>query len=308
METDAVQPPSLPRRRRAKTPDAAAGPVVALPLPPPRWLRAAGAQDMEEAAFFSGAALAHLTLTLATPDLPHPLWRERLALSAAEACARLTGRRERAADLRDAVHLTRPGEQPGPGGEILQIWRRAVAAPAAGAVRHALGEGAEALPAPIAGAAGPVARAAAMIETVLAENPRAETVALLLGDAALARALDWPHLVPLMAGALGPRDLRLQGAALRLACHRGLAGFAPRAAQMTLDLTRRARRLREVAPQLRAKAAGRAVEILLARDAVTPAAFDFMSDRAARRLCDRLVALGGVQELTGRESFRLYGL
>jgi hypothetical protein len=33
-----------------------------------------------------------------------------------------------------------------------------------------------------------------------------------------------------------------------------------------------------------------------------------MSDRAARRLCDRLVSLGVLREMTGRESFRLYGV
>tara|TARA_R100000687_G_scaffold77703_1_gene70407 strand:+ start:278 stop:397 length:120 start_codon:yes stop_codon:yes gene_type:complete len=33
-----------------------------------------------------------------------------------------------------------------------------------------------------------------------------------------------------------------------------------------------------------------------------------LSDRAARRLCDRLVDLGVVRELTGRDTFRLYGV
>ena len=33
-----------------------------------------------------------------------------------------------------------------------------------------------------------------------------------------------------------------------------------------------------------------------------------MTDRAARRFCDRLVELGVARELTGRATFRLYGL
>ena len=77
---------------------------------------------------------------------------------------------------------------------------------------------------------------------------------------------------------------------------------------MAAVLTRAAARLRAVVPKLRAKAADRAVEMFLSQDALAPGALHFMSDRAARRLCDRLVELGAIRELTGRESFRLYGL
>ncbi|KZY25974.1 hypothetical protein A3734_08420 [Sulfitobacter sp. HI0054] len=58
---------------------------------------------------------------------------------------------------------------------------------------------------------------------------------------------------------------------------------------------------------LRAKEAGDAVEMFLTRDAVAPSALP-LPDRTARRLCGRLVELGAVRELTGRDTFRLYGL
>ena len=61
------------------------------------------------------------------------------------------------------------------------------------------------------------------------------------------------------------------------------------------------------APKLRARGADRAVALFLARNALAPSA-GLMSDRAARGLCDRLVELGALRELTGRLSFRLYGL
>jgi hypothetical protein len=69
----------------------------------------------------------------------------------------------------------------------------------------------------------------------------------------------------------------------------------------------KAARLKAVAPKLRSKGAGAAVEMMLSRDAVAPSALP-LPDRAARRFCDRLVTLGAVRELTGRETFRLYGV
>jgi predicted ArsR family transcriptional regulator len=66
-----------------------------------------------------------------------------------------------------------------------------------------------------------------------------------------------------------------------------------------------------VPPKLRAKGGGRVVELLLADDAVSlarAARSARLSDRAARRLFDRLFELGTVRELSGRPAFRLYGL
>ena len=64
-----------------------------------------------------------------------------------------------------------------------------------------------------------------------------------------------------------------------------------------------------MAPKLRAKGAGRVVAALLDDDAVSAnMKFPGLSDRGLRRLFDRLIELGAVRELTGRPTFRLYGL
>lgn len=49
------------------------------------------------------------------------------------------------------------------------------------------------------------------------------------------------------------------------------------------------------------------MQMFLSRGAVAPSALP-LPDRAARRLCDRLVDLGAVRELTGRDTFRLNGV
>lgn len=281
------------------------------PAPLPGWIASGGDQPFEQAAFRAGAALAHLHGVLRHPALPQALLRARLALEAAERAMVLTGRPERRADLRDALHLRRPGDAPGPAGQVLEMWSRAAerALAVESLARVLPGVPAEWRALPFEAADAPVARAAAVLEAVLTEAPRDEAVALILADAALARGLGWTHVVPLLGTALRPADLRLRGDALRLACHRRLPGAVRAAVQEALDLTRRVARVQAIAPKLRAKGAARALELFLARDAVAPAALlPLMSDRAARRLCDRLVALDAVRELTGRDSFRLYGV
>src|SRR5690606_28091740 len=114
---------------------------------------------------------------------------------------------------------------------------------------------------------------------------------------------------PVLTAGFSRRDLALRGPDLELACARAVVASAPRAQRLAGDLARRAARLRAVAPKLRAKAAPAAVDLLLRVDALTPAlalspvvqgTAARMSDRAARRFCDRLVALGVLREFSGR--------
>lgn len=278
----------------------------------PGWVGSARAQTLDEAAFHSGAALGTLHLITGSDAVPQALWRDRLALIAAEACVGFSGRREDARGLRDALHLTRPGDDPGPAGRVLRQWSRAVAGPVSPRyLATALDGFAPDAIARLLDAAGatPVDRASVVLGAVLADAPRAEVAALVLAEAALARALGRDHILPLMSLALKPRDLACRGDDLRLACHRAVAAGAARAVPLAGELARAAVRLRAVLPRVRAKGAGRAADLFLTQDALAPGALTgIMSDRAARRLCDRLVGLGALRELTGRDTFRLYGL
>ncbi|PXW67305.1 uncharacterized protein DUF1403 [Loktanella sp. PT4BL] len=279
----------------------------------PAWVTSTRAETLEDVAFLSGSALSHLHLVLGRHEVPQALLRDRLALKAAEACMVFSGRPERAGELRDAVHLLRPGDLLGPAGETYQRWRRGIKRPVSMKQLHRALPEFE--PDQIAnwldqcgvGQGAPVARAASVLETIMTDVPRAEVPALILADAALAQALGWDHLVPLLSLSLKRADLYKRGEELRLACHRAVIPSAIEAVRLATDLARRAAHLKADAPKLRAKGAGQAVEIFLTRDAVAASALP-LPDRAARRLCDRLVGLGAVRELTGRDTFRLYGV
>jgi hypothetical protein len=292
---------------------AAAQPML---LPLPGWILSGPAETLESAAFRSGAALAHLASVAVATELPQELWRDRLALSAAVVCAGHSGRREGVGALRDALHLTKAGDDPGPAGRVFRQWSGAVARPIS---PTNLGRALEAvLPEQIAlcldvTGQTPVHCAAQVLEAVLESNPRREIAALLLADAVLSKSLGWTHLLPLLSLTLRSRDLFLRGDDLRMVMHEAVLASVGQVMSVARDLARGAARLRAVVPKLRAKGAARAVDLFLLRDALAPAALaremhDSLSDRAARRLCERLVELRALRELTGRDTFRLYGV
>jgi Protein of unknown function (DUF1403) len=297
----------------------------------PRWVTSDRGGDSEAVAFSSGAALAVLDLVLRKPEaeMPAPLLRDRLALAAAAACLGLEGRRDSKAEIRDAFYLTRIGDAMGPAGTMFNHWRK-VAAIGLDRADWPVGlklclpaEVAQELPdrraqwRAMAGQGSPVAQAARMTGRIVAAFPRQEAAALMCGDVVLAQALGWAHPLPLMALHMRRKDVRVTGDELLRACHRSVAAGTPEVVRMAGDLARRAQHLRAIAPRLRARGADAAVALFLNEGAVFPATMlsprikgtaVAMSDRAARRLCDRLVELGGVRELSGRDTFRLYGV
>lgn len=278
----------------------------------PAWVTSGRAETPEDVAFLSGAALNHLHLVLSREDAPQTLLRGRLALRVAEACMTHQGRAERASELRDAVAFLQPGDSPGPAGEVYLSWRRAIERPVSVNALHRALPNLE--PEKIAtwldaGQGPSVSRAAAVLQAVIAERPRDLATALLLADAALAQALGWSHLTPLLGLGFKRGDLRKSGMNLRQACFLAISSGAAEATREVGELNRRAARLKAIAPKLRAKGSDDAVALFLSRDAVAPTALTSLrSGRAARRFCDRLVELGAARELTGRDTFRLYGV
>ncbi len=294
----------------------------------PRWVTSAQGQTPETVAFTSGAALAMLDVVLRDPDgtLPSALLRDRMALGAAVACLKLENRHESMSDIRDAVCLARAGDALGPAGDMFMAWRRlAQINLTTSGWNDRVGK---LLPGPVAEAVSelgslvgsPVGQAAQILAIVLRRFPRQEAAALMLADVTLARAVGWDRVMPLLAVHLTRRDIRgiADGDTDPVLCvHRAMVTACDGAIRSAADLSRRAEKLRAIAPKLRAKGSDEALALFLSHDAVSPSGMlspqimstSFkMTDRAARRLCDRLVELGVVRELTGRSTFRLYGV
>jgi len=297
----------------------------------PAWVTSGCAETLETVAFRSGAALTVLDQLVCDPrhGVPVKLLANRLALSAATATSKLEGRLAREVDIRDAYHLTPPGEARGPDGDLLAFWRESarvrpgwtgeiadlVGAEYGGEVGVWLDAGQER-----ARTHGPLAGGVAVLRAVLDADDRAERVACLLSDIVLARALNWKIVLPVSARRLTKgmlREIAVRGQGSELVIQARITEAVEEMIRVAQDLARRGEALRAVAPKLRAKGSDAAVDLFLTEDAVAPASMlsprirgtsISMTDRAARRFCDRLVELGVARELTGRPTFRLYGL
>ncbi|WP_184878043.1 DUF1403 family protein [Mesorhizobium sangaii] len=303
----------------------------------PAWALPDGpVEHQPDAAFYAGAALTSLDQLVRSDPPWAGAWRQRLALKSAVAAVRLAARGEDEAALRDVWHLRQPGADPGPAGTILDAWRRLASQPPVidgerlvkvmellglrwddafadlpGMIRDMLGER---RPAPFA--------AAAIASHVIALSPGSEVLAWWLADLVVAQKLRWPRPVPLlMAQAFAPA-LRSQGtraAATKIrpgeqkeferAVCLAVAQGAAEACRLGTELGRRAGRLMAVAPKLRAKGAGEVIFLLLNEDAVSGSlATKNLSRFGARRLFERLQKFEAVRELSGRPTFRLFGL
>ena len=295
----------------------------------PHWVSSVRAETPDTVAFLSGAALAMLDLVLRDPGgtLPSALLRDRLALDAAVTCLKLENRNENLCPISVTRSVWRGlGRRWGLPVICIMAWRKLARINLASSgwkdrvVRSLPDPVGEAMPKFGSPVGTPVAQAAQVLADVLQKFPRQETAALMLADVTLARAVGWERALPLLAVHLPRKDIRgiADGEGDPVLCvHRAMVAACDWAIRSAADLGWRAEKLRAIAPKLRAKGSDEALSLFLSHDAVSPSGMlspmiqgtsVAMTDRAARRLCDRLVELGVVRELTGRSTFRLYGV
>ena len=257
----------------------------------------------------------------------------RQALAAAAAAARHLRLRQDAAALRDAHHLAgsvRGIVDPGPAGRLHRIVRDLARRPT-----RLAGEALDRLGAELGrarsgswpegpGHDSPVAAAAAVAGIVAAEGGttrEGEVQAWMASDAILADRLGWPSPIPLLATAIlhpalardrDGRRVRPGEPGWDTVCHLAYVRAAVAAHGLARDIAGRATRLAAASARSRTRGVDAAVTALLDDDAVAATGLAALpglgSERAARRLLEGLVARGGLRELTGRPTFRFYGL
>lgn len=317
---DAAAPAEGQLRRRAMHQNS--GHPSARPLniqPLPKWVSVRDGADegvpkeslcrvghgLAEDAFAAGAALFALDQILRAAPVFLGALRMRIALDAAVAASRLLRARSDDAGLRDILHLTRAGDEPGLAGRAHLLLRRFCGRPTrlAGEVLDEmadLGKG----------------------------DGLTELLALLRQDIALAERLGWSQPLPLHLLAIHDPAFRRgeEGRRIRIGepawdeiHHALLVRAAIKTHQLAVTLAGRAERLIAAAGTLRTRDGEAGLALILGDDCIAPWRMageggvatprqGMRSDRAARRFCESLHAKGALRLLTPRPTFRLYGL
>lgn len=305
-----------------------------LPVPRvPAWAVPRAAVDSDvEAAYMAGSALNSLDNLVRSDASWLGAWRQRLALKAAAASVKLMRRTEDESALRDAWFLRQPGDDPGPAGNVLSAWRKLAGRSLPLSVEDlqsvadllgviwsddfvvCLEEIADDVR---SGAPAPVIAARAAT-AIMREGRQAEALAWWIADLALSRRMGWSPAVPVLATQIHAVVLRTGSDRRRgrpdapgferAICLAAAAGAAE-ACRLAIGIAETAERLSAVTPKLRAKGAGDVIALLLSDDAVSGSfTSKSMTRWASRRLFERLQQFDAVRELSGRSTFRLYGL
>lgn len=244
----------------------------------------------------------------------------------------MLGRNEDEHTLRDAILLTTPGDDPGPAGKLFlatrMLTRRSgtLTTPLVREVAALLGvnwDDSLASCADMVDSANQSGRAAPfavadLITAISAVRPDAEVLALGLAEVVLAHKLSWPKPVPLLLPERFGSAFRTIGGRGRVrpgepaypkAICLAMVEGVDTALRSAVEIDRRAARLLAVAPKVRTKGADPVIRKLLTDDAIAASApGSALSRWAANRLFDRLESLDAVRELSGRSSFRIFGL
>jgi Protein of unknown function (DUF1403) len=306
MASDGItlEPASGFKRKSRKTGKASGSGSAPAPQPLPRWITKSGVARSgvtgAEAAFAAGAA----TLALDQIIRSDPPWlgclRMRLALKAATIAARMLRLNADEAALRDARHLTRAGDDPGPAGRLHRLLRRFATRPDRFAEETL-----------------------ALISAEVGEVDSAEIRALLGADLALAQRLGWSvplllHITVILDSGLrqgesGKRP-KVGDEAWPSFEYAVLAIAVGAAHAQAVDLQRKATALAFAADGLRTRDHGAGLAQVCGDESVAPWRMvasgqpGLGSDRAARRFCETLAGQGVLRLLTDRPTFRLYGL